>query len=88
MGVASFEDLKIPLSIVTSDFWTAEQIVLSSGELLPAVKASMGLPGVFTPVEREGRVLVDGGGVNPLPHDLLQECDLVVAIDALSSQTR
>ena len=88
MGVARFEDLEIPLSIVTSDFWTAEQIVLTSGELLPAVKASMGLPGVFTPVEREGRVLVDGGGVNPLPHDLLQECDLVVAIDVLGSGTR
>lgn len=88
MGVATFEDLKIPLSIVTSDFWTAEEIVMSSGELLPAVKASMGLPGVFTPVEREGRVLVDGGGVNPLPHDLLRECDLVVAIDVLGSQTR
>ena len=87
MGVARFEDLEIPLSIVTSDFWTAEEIVLTSGELLPAVKASMGLPGVFTPVEREGRILVDGGGVNPLPHDLLQACDLVVAIDVLGSRT-
>ncbi len=88
MGVARFEGLEIPLSIVTSDFWTAEEIVLTSGELLPAVKASMGLPGLFTPVEREGRVLVDGGGVNPLPHDLLRECDLIVAIDVLGSRTR
>ena len=88
MGVARFEGLEIPLSIVTSDFWTAEEIVLTSGELLPAVKASMGLPGLFTPVEREGRVLVDGGGVNPLPHDLLQDCDLIVAIDVLGSRTR
>ncbi len=88
MGVARFEGLEIPLSIVTSDFWTAEEIVLTSGELLPAVNASMGLPGLFTPVERDGRVLVDGGGVNPLPHDLLQGCDLIVAIDVLGSRTR
>lgn len=83
MGVFDFIDLKVPLSVVATDFWTSEQVVLESGELLPAVKASMGLPGVFTPVTLDERVLIDGGGVNPVPHDLLDDCDLVVAIDVM-----
>ncbi len=83
MGVAAFEALPIPLRVVAADFWTSEQVVLETGKLLPAIKASMGLPGVFTPVILEGRVLVDGGGVNPVPHDLLDDCDLVVAIDVM-----
>lgn len=61
MDVDSFEALDIPLRIVATDFWTSQQVVLDSGELLPAVKASMGLPGVFTPVTLNQRVLIDGG---------------------------
>lgn len=83
MGVHEFEALEVPLRVVASDFWTSEQVVLDSGDLLPAVKASMGLPGVFTPVVLNGRVLIDGGGVNPVPHDLLGDCDIVVAIDVM-----
>lgn len=83
MGVARFDELRIPLRVVAADFWTSEQVVLEKGPLLPAVKASMSLPGVFTPVTLEGRVLVDGGGVNPVPHDVLDDCDLVVAVDVM-----
>lgn len=85
MGVSAFEELEIPLRVVASDFWTSEQVVIDSGELLPAVKASMGLPGVFTPVQRKGRILIDGGGVNPVPHDLLSDCDIVVAVDVMGT---
>ena len=85
MGKATFEDLEIPLKVVATDFWTSEQIVLDSGPLLPAVKASMGLPGVFTPVTIGERVLIDGGGVNPVPHDLLEDCDVIVAIDVMGN---
>jgi NTE family protein len=83
MGVSTFEELKIPLRVVATDFWKSRQVVLDAGNLLTAVKASMGLPGVFTPVVRGGRVLIDGGGVNPLPHDLLGDCDVVIAIDVM-----
>ena len=83
MGAKTFEELQVPLSVVATDFWRSEQVVLDSGDLLSAVKASMGLPGVFTPVQRDGRVLIDGGGVNPVPHDLLIDCDLVIAIDVM-----
>jgi len=85
IGVEDFAGLTIPLRIVASDFWTSEEVVLESGELLPAIKASMGLPGIFTPVRIGERVLIDGGGVNPLPHDLLTDCDVVVAIDVMGS---
>jgi NTE family protein len=85
MDIATFEELDIPLRIVATDFWASRQMVLESGELLPAVKASMGLPGVFTPVTINNRVLIDGGGVNPVPHDLLLDCDVVVAIDVMGT---
>jgi len=83
MRVDTFKELRIPLRVVATDFYTSEQVVLDSGNLLDAVKASMGLPGVFTPVIRNNRVLIDGGGVNPLPHDLLDDCDFVIAIDVM-----
>ncbi len=83
MGVSTFEELQIPLSVVATDFWSSRQVVLDAGSLLPAVKASMALPGVFTPVELNGRVLIDGGSVNPVPYDLLDDCDVLVAVDVI-----
>lgn len=78
----SFADLAIPLSVVATDFWRRTTVVLESGPLKPAVQASMALPGLFTPIELDGRVLIDGGTTNPVPYDLLTDsCDLVVAID-------
>jgi len=77
-----FRDLDIPLKVMAAELWSGESVVLDSGELLPALQASMALPGVFPPVEHAGRMLVDGGVANPLPYDLLMdECDVVVAID-------
>jgi len=77
-----FEDLVIPLSVVATDFWERRPVVLDSGPLKPAVQASMALPGLFTPVEFGGRVLIDGGTTNPVPYDLLLgTCDLVIAVD-------
>lgn len=79
----SFDELEIPLKVVATDFWRSEQVVLSSGDLMEAVKASMGLPGIFTPVEIDDRVLIDGGGVNPVPWDVLEKCGTTVAVDVL-----
>ncbi|MBU4201062.1 MAG: patatin-like phospholipase family protein [Verrucomicrobia bacterium] len=88
MGVSTFDALKIPLRVVATDFWTSKQVVLESGKLLPAVKASMALPGVFTPVVMRDRILIDGGGVNPVPHDLLDDCDVVVAVNVMGRMSR
>ena len=82
IGVTTFEELRIPLHVVATDFWTGEEVVISSGELLPAIMASMAIPGVFAPVVIGDRVLVDGGIVNNVPYDLLKgECECSVAID-------
>ena len=68
----AFEELKIPLKIVVTDYWSKEQVVISSGKLLPAVRASFSLPGLFTPVKNNNTILIDGGMVNPLPYDILK----------------
>jgi NTE family protein len=83
----TFEELTIPLKVVATDFWRSEQVVLSSGNLIDAVKASMGLPGIFSPVKIDDRILVDGAGVNPVPWDLLDDCDIVIAVDVLGDST-
>jgi NTE family protein len=84
----TFEELTIPLKVVATSFWSREQIVFESGDLLPALRASMAMPGVFSPGLLEDTLLIDGGAVNPLPYDLIQnECDLTIAIDALGERT-
>lgn len=67
----TFEELAIPLSVVATDFFAHEELVLDSGDLHSAVAGSMAIPGLVRPVRRDGRILVDGGAVNPLPYDLL-----------------
>lgn len=84
LGVSRFEELQIPLTVCAADFWRREQVVYRSGPLLPAIKASMALPGLLSPVKLDGEVLVDGAAVNPLPYDLLPaECDYVIAVDVM-----
>jgi NTE family protein len=59
--------------------------VLDSGPIEEAVAASFAIPGIFKPVVQNGRVLIDGGMVNPVPYDLLQdECDIIIAIDVIT----
>jgi NTE family protein len=82
IGVTTFEALNLPLRVVATDFWTGEQVVFDSGDLLTAVKASMAIPGVFAPVVKDGRVLVDGGVVNNVPYDTLADlCEWTIAVD-------
>lgn len=78
----TFEELRIPLAVVATDFHARSEVVYRSGLLWPAVAGSMAIPGMLRPVEFEGRVLIDGGAVNPLPFDLLRhDADIVVAVD-------
>ncbi len=83
----TFKDLKYPLKIVAADFWKRKQVVFDSGELRPAIHASMALPGIFKPAVINGQVLVDGGTVNPVPYDLLDECDAVIAVNVMGNRT-
>jgi NTE family protein len=77
-----FDDLAIPLLVVATDFYNRAEIVLTEGPLGAAVAGSMALPGLMKPVEADGRVLVDGGAVHPLPYDVLfDRADIVIAVD-------
>jgi NTE family protein len=83
-----FEELQIPIKIVAADFWNREQVVFEKGELLPALQASIAIPGLFSPILHQGRALVDGGAANPVPYDLLQEeCDITIAVDVQGQWT-
>jgi len=83
-----FEELEIPLAVVAADFWTGEEVVLRKGPLLPAVRASIAIPGAFPPLLLQNRVLVDGGLVNMVPYDCLSgSCDISIAVDVGREQT-
>ena len=80
--VDSFEGLEIPLLVVATDYSSAEEVVFEKGNLLPAIQASMAVPGVFPPVSIDGRILVDGGVVNMVPYDLLRSrADFIIAVN-------
>lgn len=77
------EDLPVPFAAVAADLLTGCEVVLDSGGLYDAIRASISIPSVFRPVHRDGMVLVDGGTVNPLPVNRVRReaGDLLVAVD-------
>ncbi|HBC47417.1 MAG TPA: hypothetical protein DCZ43_10255, partial [candidate division Zixibacteria bacterium] len=82
----SFDYLKPPLRVVCTDLLTGDRVVISSGSLGEALRASMAVPVAFTPAEIDGRLLVDGGLVDPIPVDIVLEAvgHPVVAINVTS----
>lgn len=82
-GINSFSDMRIPFRCVAAELKTAEEVVLSNGDVPRAVRASMAIPGLFKPVEIDGRKLIDGGMMNILPVDVVRDmgADIVIAID-------
>ena len=83
MSLASFDELPTPFRAVAVDLVTAQQIILDKGALASAMRATMSLPGIFPPVERDGMVLVDGGAMNNVPADVVRAmgADTVIAVD-------
>jgi len=82
-GESIIENLPIPYCAVAADVMTGEEIRFNSGRVIDAVRASVAIPGVFTPFEYNGKILVDGGIVNPVPVNVVREmgADIVIAID-------
>lgn len=80
---ADFSEMPMPLAAVATDVASGEEVVLRTGDVMEGVRASYAIPGVFTPVERDGRQLVDGGLVNPLPISVCRAlgADAVIAVD-------
>lgn len=83
VGTDDFDRLPLPFRAVAADIGTGEMVVLRRGELAQAMRASMAVPGVFSPVELDGRLLVDGGVVDNLPVDQARAmgADIVIAVD-------
>ena len=63
----TIEHLPLPFQVVATDIATGKEIWIDQGDVIEAVRASLSVPGIFTPVRRNGRILVDGGLVNPVP---------------------
>jgi len=80
----NIEDLTLPLAIVATDIGTGEKFVFNKGSLPLAMRASMSVPGLMTPVDYEGHKLVDGGLVDNLPVDVARELcnpDIIIAVN-------
>jgi NTE family protein len=82
-GVDDFDGLPTPFRAIATDLETGERRVLAGGDLTQSMRASMSAPGVFAPVELDGRLLVDGGLVENLPVDIAKAMgvDVVIAVD-------
>lgn len=78
-----FCDLQIPLYVVATDIYASELVCMSTGPIIPAVHASAAIPFIFKPVLLHGRVLVDGGVVDPIPVKIAKGlgAEVVVAVD-------
>lgn len=82
-GIKDFDRLPIPYRAVATDIENGEAVVLRHGELADAMRASMAVPGIFTPVEINGRLLVDGGMSSQLPVDVVRAmgADVVIVVN-------
>lgn len=82
-NVGSFDNLPIPFRCVATDLVAAEQVILKDGSLSRSLRATMSIPGLFTPVELDGKILADGGILNNLPTDVVKQmgADVVIAVD-------
>lgn len=83
IGARTFEDLRLPFAAVAADANSGQEVILRQGDLADAVRASTAIPGVFRPVELDGRLLVDGVVVNNVPASVARAmgADLVIAVD-------
>lgn len=82
-GLPSFDDLPIPFRCVATDMQSGDAVILHDGSLSQAIRASMAIPGLYTPVEIKGHVLADGGMVQNIPVETVRamNSDVVIAVE-------
>jgi len=87
LGSKTFYSLKIPLKIVAYDLIRREEIVITRGSLVEAVRKSVAIPGVLEPVREGEKVIIDGGVLNPLPTNVLAGLGIkkIIAVNVLQS---
>ena len=83
----TFADLNIPLTLVAVDLNSGQEVHLREGSVAEALRATVSIPGLLAPVERNGQRLVDGGLLNNLPVDVVQAmgADITLGVDVYSS---
>jgi NTE family protein len=83
LGDPNIEDLPKPFAAVATDLTTGQEVWIRKGSLIEAIRASISMPGMFTPCFREGRLLVDGGLINPVPVSLCRSlgANTVIAVN-------
>jgi NTE family protein len=83
LGDPNIEDLPIPFAAVATDLTSGQEVWIRQGSLIEAIRASLCMPGMFTPCFRDGRLLVDGGLINPVPVSLCRSlgADTVIAVN-------
>ena len=84
VGERNIQDLEMPFACVATDIWTGDEIVLNSGSLVNAIRASISFPFLFSPIKIDNRLLVDGAVVNPLPTNIARNmgADIIIAVVA------
>jgi len=85
IGNKNIEDLRIPLTIIATDLKTGERVIINHGNIAKAVHASSAIPGVFSPVQFQGRLLVDGLVVDNVPVEAARAMggDFIIAVDVI-----
>jgi NTE family protein len=79
----NFNELQIPLLIVATDLYSSELFIIGGGPIIPAVQASCALPFIYVPVQLHGRILVDGGVIDPVPVRVAKQvgAEMIIAVD-------
>ena len=87
LGNKTFRDLKVPIKITACDYTRREVVILEEGSLVQAIRASVSIPAIFTPVRVNNRWLIDGGVMDPVPVDILTQLGVhkVIAVNTLPS---
>jgi NTE family protein len=90
IGQARFADLLKPLRVVAGNLGTLDQVTFASGEIAPAVHASMAVPGICVPVKIEGESYIDGGIVDPVPVNVLRDMGVsrIIAVNVIPTPER
>lgn len=87
IGRPAFDDLEIPLAVITTDLVNRVEVVIEAGDVISAVLATTAFPAIFSPVDREGMTLIDGGVLNNTPYNVIQDrgASHVLAVDLSNS---
>jgi NTE family protein len=83
LSVKDFKDCQVPFAATATDIKTGEIVILDNGNMADAIRASISMPLVFQPVERDGKTLVDGGVGAPVPVEMVRKmgADIVIAVN-------